>query len=145
MRYQLRNIIIHDEKHISAMLWRDDNVNPSVLPTYHIFNIYAIRLYKEYAEEKDGILTVDESKLPDNLKYVNGIERVVVPLDGDYIRVDKDGNPIKNEFGLSEVIGELIVYVKTVWDYEGQKLEYVDDPKILARDILSRYYKELVF
>ena len=147
MRYKLKNIVIHDEEHISATLWRDDNVfvNPSVLPTYHIFHIFAVKLYKKYAEEKDGILTVDESKLPDDLKYVDGIEQVIVPLGGNYIRVDKDGNPIKDESGMSTIIDKLTVYVKTAWDYEEQKFVYVDHPKLLALSILSRYYKELTF
>lgn len=134
MRYKLKNIVIHDESHMSAALWRDDNVNPSTLPVYHILNPFAVKLYKKYAEEKDGILTVDENKLPDNLKYVDRIERVVVPLDRNYIKS-----------GVSDVINELTVYVKTAWDYEEQKLVYIDNPEVIAHYILNRYYKELAF
>lgn len=147
MRYKLKNIVIHDEEHISATLWRDDNVfvNPSVLPIYHILNTFVVRLYKEYAEEKDGILAVDENKLPDSLKYVDGIEQVIVPLDGNYIKVDKDGNPIENESGVSTIIDKLTVYVKTAWDYEEQKSIYVDNPEVIARYILNNHYKKLAF
>lgn len=180
MKYQLIEIHIHTASNsrgnyswMEASLNRDDDVfaNPWPLPRYYVLNEAVVNAYKTHGlvdneltnrynrkganGETLPVLTVDITKLPENLTHVSGIEQVTVPLDGiwgqiyTYDGILTNGKQVKaGDFRLGangEVtpVRQLVLYIKKTRDNETGKEFFVEEPSVVARRVLERRYKRL--